>query len=35
VGGESVETMQLVVERYLTPLLFGRWIDDIAGIQRR
>lgn len=33
-GGESVETMQLVIERYLAPLLLGRTVDDIAGIQR-
>jgi muconate cycloisomerase len=33
-GGESVETMQLVVERYIAPLLLGRSVDDIAGIQR-
>jgi L-alanine-DL-glutamate epimerase-like enolase superfamily enzyme len=33
-GGESVERMQLAVERYLTPLLLGRRVDDIAGIKR-
>jgi muconate cycloisomerase len=33
-GGESVETIQLVVERYIAPLLLGRSVDDIAGIQR-
>src|ERR671917_2101319 len=33
-GGESVETMQVVIERYLTPLLLGRRVDDIAGIQQ-
>lgn len=33
-GGESVETMQLIVERYLTPLLIGCRVDDIAGLQR-
>jgi muconate cycloisomerase len=33
-GGESVETMQLVIERYIAPLLIGRDVDDIAGIQR-
>lgn len=32
-GGESVETMQVVIERYLAPLLLGRRVDDIAGIQ--
>ena len=33
-GGESVETMQLIIERYLVPVLLGRRVDDIAGIQR-
>jgi muconate cycloisomerase len=33
-GGESVETMQVVIERYLVPLLLGRRADDIAGIQQ-
>lgn len=33
-GGESVETMQLVIERYMTPMLLGRRVDDIAGIRR-
>ena len=33
-GGESVETMQLIIERYLSPLLLGRRVDDIAGIQQ-
>ncbi|WP_435583306.1 muconate/chloromuconate family cycloisomerase [Amycolatopsis thermoflava] len=33
-GGESVETMQLVIERYLAPILLGRDVDDIAGIGR-
>lgn len=33
-GGESVETMRLVVERYFTPVLLGRRVDDIAGILR-
>ncbi|MGY1637292.1 muconate/chloromuconate family cycloisomerase [Geodermatophilus sp. SYSU D00742] len=33
-GGESVETMQVVVERYLAPLLLGRRVDDVAGIQQ-
>jgi muconate cycloisomerase len=32
---ERVETMRLVVERYLTPPLLGRRVDDIAGVQRR
>ncbi|GAA4865085.1 muconate/chloromuconate family cycloisomerase [Pseudonocardia benzenivorans] len=33
-GGESVETMQLVIERFIAPLLVGRTVADIAGIQR-
>ena len=33
-GGESVETMQVVIERYLAPLLLGRPVDDISGIQQ-
>ncbi|GAA4877053.1 muconate/chloromuconate family cycloisomerase [Pseudonocardia benzenivorans] len=33
-GGESVETMQLVVERFVAPVLLGRHVDDIARIQR-
>ncbi|MFC5950307.1 muconate/chloromuconate family cycloisomerase [Pseudonocardia lutea] len=33
-GGESVETMQLIVERYLTPILLGRRVDDIPAILR-
>jgi muconate cycloisomerase len=33
-GGESVETMQVVVERYVAPLLLDRRVDDIAGIQQ-
>ena len=33
-GGESVETMQVIIERYLAPLLLGRRVDDIAGIQQ-
>ncbi|MGZ8738614.1 MAG: chloromuconate cycloisomerase, partial [Nocardioides sp.] len=33
-GGESVETMQVVIERYLAPLLIGGRVDDIAGIQQ-
>ncbi|TNM67602.1 chloromuconate cycloisomerase [Streptomyces sp. NP160] len=33
-GGESVETMQLVVERYLAPVLLGRRVDDIDCLQR-
>lgn len=33
-GGESVETMRLVVERYLAPLLVGRQVSDVATILR-
>jgi muconate cycloisomerase len=33
-GGESVETMQVIIERYVAPLLLGRRVDDIAGIQQ-
>ncbi|NKQ52280.1 chloromuconate cycloisomerase [Amycolatopsis sp. K13G38] len=31
-GGESVETMQLIVERYLAPVLHGRRVDELAAI---
>jgi muconate cycloisomerase len=33
-GGESVETMQAIVEKYIVPVLVGRRADDITGIQR-
>src|SRR5690606_34982266 len=33
-GGESVETMQLVIDRYVKPFLLGRDVDDVAGISR-
>jgi muconate cycloisomerase len=33
-GGESVETMRVVIERYVTPVLLGRQVDEIAGIGR-
>ncbi|TDD15620.1 chloromuconate cycloisomerase [Kribbella turkmenica] len=33
-GGESVETMQLVVEKYMAPVLLGRPVDDIHRIMR-
>src|SRR3954468_11087149 len=33
-GGEAGETMQLIIERYLSPQLLGRRVDDIAGIQQ-
>lgn len=31
-GGESVETMQALVERYMVPVLAGRRVDDITGL---
>lgn len=31
-GGESVETMQLIVERYVAPVLLGRRVDDLHAI---
>lgn len=31
-GGESVETMQAVIERYIVPALIGRRVDEITGI---
>jgi muconate cycloisomerase len=33
-GGESVETMQLVVERYFAPVLRGRRVDEVHTILR-
>lgn len=33
-GGESVETMQVVIERYLTPVLLGRRVDEIPTLLR-
>jgi muconate cycloisomerase len=33
-GGESVETMQLIVEKYIAPVVLGRRVDDIARITR-
>src|SRR4051794_1744531 len=33
-GGESVETMRVVINRYIAPVITGRTVDDIAGIQR-
>jgi muconate cycloisomerase len=33
-GGESVETMQVVIERYIAPVLTGRSVADIHGILR-
>lgn len=31
-GGESAETMQLIIDQYMAPILVGRTVDDIAGI---
>lgn len=31
-GGESVETMKVVIDHYIAPLLLGRRVDDIAGV---
>ena len=31
-GGESVETMQVLIERYMVPVLLGRRVDDITGV---
>jgi muconate cycloisomerase len=33
-GGESVETMQVAVERYIAPMVTGRAVDEIGSIQR-
>lgn len=33
-GGESVETMQVIIERYIAPVLLGRSVDDIDALQR-
>ena len=33
-GGESVETMQAIVEKYISPVLLGRRVDDVTGIMR-
>src|SRR3954449_9814019 len=33
-GGESVETMQLVVERYMVPVLHGRRVDEVQVLLR-
>jgi muconate cycloisomerase len=32
-GGESVETMQVVIERYLAPVLLGRSVADVGRLQ--
>ncbi|MCK8646701.1 muconate/chloromuconate family cycloisomerase [Mycobacterium colombiense] len=31
-GGESVETMQAIIERYIAPILIGRRVDEITGL---
>lgn len=31
-GGESVETMKVIVDRYLAPVMVGREVSDLAGI---
>lgn len=31
-GGESVETMKAIVDRYIAPYITGRGVDDITGI---
>ncbi len=31
-GGESAETMQVIVERYLAPVMVGRKVNELAGI---
>lgn len=31
-GGESVETMKAIVDRYITPYITGRRVDEITGI---
>ncbi|WP_309231569.1 muconate/chloromuconate family cycloisomerase [Nocardia sp. SYP-A9097] len=31
-GGESVETMQVIIEKYLAPVVLGRRADEITGI---
>ena len=33
-GGESVETMRVIVERYITPVLVGRRVDRIEAVMR-
>ncbi|GAA1206778.1 muconate/chloromuconate family cycloisomerase [Pseudonocardia alaniniphila] len=33
-GGESVETMQVIIERYVAPVLLGRRVDGIARLLR-
>ncbi|CAM3185341.1 muconate/chloromuconate family cycloisomerase [Prescottella defluvii] len=31
-GGESVETMKVIVDRYIAPCIVGRGVDEITGI---
>ncbi|MGD7002027.1 muconate/chloromuconate family cycloisomerase [Corynebacterium halotolerans] len=31
-GGESVETMQAIIERYLAPVMVGRPVNELSGI---
>ena len=33
-GGESAETMQVIVEKYLAPIMQGREVNELAGILR-
>ncbi len=33
-GGESVETMQVIVEKYLAPIMIGRQVNELVGILR-
>ncbi|SNV85188.1 chloromuconate cycloisomerase [Corynebacterium imitans] len=33
-GGESAETMQVIVERYLAPVMVGRQVNELAGIMQ-
>lgn len=33
-GGESVETMQVIIERYISPILLGRRVDEIGTLMR-
>jgi muconate cycloisomerase len=33
-GGESVETMQAIIDTYLAPVVVGRDVDDLAAIQQ-
>lgn len=33
-GGESVETMQVIIDRYIAPVLLGRRVDEVARLMR-